>query len=447
MSSVNAPYNAYHRPQPGPEDPELTHVGRGTPCGEFLRRFWQPVALTSEVKDVPLRLRILGEDLVLFRDLSGNYGLLELHCRHRRASLEFGKITETGLRCAYHGWQFDIDGTILDTPGEPPTSVLKKRICQGAYPVHEFAGVIFAYMGPPDRKPKFPIFDLYRKPGTVLVPKKIHSPCNWLQICENEMDPMHVPFLHTRLYGVQFSVVKGEIPTLEFIETPAGMMYITSRRWKDNKVYIRSNDMIFPNMARVSGNEDAEGDEETVFDRRGGTTKWVVPIDDTNSWTIGWSDHEELVGEPRLNSYLDRMHRSGEHAVGPGDVGQTGDIPYEERQRQPGDWDVWVSQGRITIHSEENLASSDRGVALFRKLLRDGIRRLAAGEEPSQPGAGQDPIRTYAHNSVLYLEEEADPQEDARKRAAFARDLTDRILRGEVDSYVDRVSVVSVDGE
>src|SRR5690606_19103851 len=139
------------------------------------------------------------------------------------------------------------------------------------------------------------------------------------------------------------------------------------------KVYIRSNDMILPNMARIAGNEDADGDEETLFDRRGGTIKWVVPIDNTNSWTIAWSEREEIVARPGLNSYLDRKERSGDRAIGPGDVGQRGDIPYEERQRQPGDWDVWVSQGPITIHSEENLASSDRGVAMYRKLLRDGI--------------------------------------------------------------------------
>ena len=118
------------------EDTELTQVGPGTPCGEYLRRFWQPIITSAEVQDLPRRLRILGEDLVAFRDKSGAMGLLELYCPHRGTSLEYGLVCDKGLRCCYHGWLFDVDGKILETPGEPPDSTLKDRLYHGAYPVH-----------------------------------------------------------------------------------------------------------------------------------------------------------------------------------------------------------------------------------------------------------------------------------------------------------------------
>ena len=438
-ASLRTPYSAYLRQSADSEDAYLTHVGRHTPCGEYLRRFWQPVALVSDLRDLPLRIRIMGEDLVVFRDLSGRIGILELHCCHRNASLEFGKICDRGIRCAYHGWQYDVDGKILDTPGEPKQSKIKEKLCQGAYPAYEFEGIVFAYMGPPDKRPQFPIYDLYRRPGNELVPGRIESPCNWLQIRENEMDPMHVAFLHTRLFGVQFQAVKGEIPTLDFIETPVGMMYITTRRWKDHKVLIRSNDMLLPNIARVAGGEDAGGDEEVLFDRRGGGTNWVVPIDDTNSFTIGWNDQDSVIGVEGLNAYLDRKRRSGEKPVGPFDVGQTGDAPYAERQRAPGDWDVWVSQGSITKHAEENLASSDRGIAMYRKLLRQQIAIVAQGEDPK--GIIRDdhmPIATYAHNSVVLVPEDSNPDADAKKRSEYALSLTESILKGQVVPYAER---------
>ena len=169
----------YHRDVP-PEDAELTHVGPGTPCGEYLRRFWQPICFADELCDRPLRLAILGEPLVVFRDFRGAVGLLELHCPHRGTSLEFGLISERGIRCCYHGWLFDVDGAILETPGEPATSTLKDRLCHGAYPTHEYNGIVFAYMGPPDEQPPFPMYDSFRRPGYRLMPgRKYVYPCNW----------------------------------------------------------------------------------------------------------------------------------------------------------------------------------------------------------------------------------------------------------------------------
>ena len=152
---LNTAFSAYHHRERPAEDEELSRVGPGTPCGEYLRRFWQPVVLSEDLRDLPRRLRIMGEDLVAFRAKSGAVGLLELHCPHRGTSLEFGLVGEKGIRCCYHGWLFDVDGRILETPGEPADSTLKDRLFHGAYPVHEYQGLVFAYMGPPEAQPDF----------------------------------------------------------------------------------------------------------------------------------------------------------------------------------------------------------------------------------------------------------------------------------------------------
>ena len=200
------------------EDAELTHVGPGTPCGEYWRRFWFPVAMTQEVTDLPLRIKILGEDLVLYRDGSDRYGLLQLHCSHRNTSLEFGLIEERGLSCCYHGWHYDIDGTILATPGDPQSGV-KERVRHGAYPVIEFKGLVFAYMGPAAEIPQFPVFDTFKLPGVDLVPYSITMPCNWLQVAENTTDPIHVAYLHMRQRDIHFAPTWGGIRLIQWFES------------------------------------------------------------------------------------------------------------------------------------------------------------------------------------------------------------------------------------
>src|SRR6185295_7297840 len=144
--------------------------GPGTACGEYLRRFWQPVALSAELTDRPERVRVLGEDLVVFRDGRGQTGLLHLHCPHRGTSLEFGLVSARGIRCCYHGWLLDVDGAILETPAEPPYSTLRHRLHHGAYPTLEHQGLVFAYLGPPAARPEFPRYDMFTWPGVRLVP-------------------------------------------------------------------------------------------------------------------------------------------------------------------------------------------------------------------------------------------------------------------------------------
>ena len=194
-------------------DDELTRVGPATPCGEYLRRFWHPVAIASEVQKLPLALRILGEDLVVFRDRSERFGLVHRRCPHRQASLEYGTCEQQGIRCCYHGWHFDVDGTLLDAPGQSASAEarLKTRVRLGAYPAFEYKGLVFAYMGPADSLPEFPTYDTLELTEMEMVPYKAPFRCNWLQVLDAIVDPIHTSFLHSSISREQFSEGFGAV--------------------------------------------------------------------------------------------------------------------------------------------------------------------------------------------------------------------------------------------
>jgi len=397
---LNTPYGAYHAREIPPPDEELTRVGPGTPCGEYLRRFWQPVAFARELTDVPLRLRILGEDLVLFRDGGGRVGLLQLHCAHRGTSLEYGLVGERGIRCCYHGWVFDVDGRVLETPGEPAGSRLKDTLCQGAYPTLDFRGMIFAYMGPPDRRPGFPIYDTFDLPGYRLeAAARFTLPCNWLQVKDNSMDPVHTAFLHARSSGYQFTEAFGALPELEWQETSFGMIYVATRRVGDH-VWVRVCDFIPPNVHQFTREL-----EEAVSEKTGSRPviiRWAVPIDDTQTVNFEFAQID------------DRWHLSPDAITRPG-FGQSGDRPYAERQRRPGDYDAQSSQRPIAIHALEHLASTDKGVIMLRRIVRDGIRDVAAGRDPKGVLRGRaGVIRTLTQDTVLRIPPESDAAAERR---------------------------------
>ncbi len=378
-------YSGYHRStEVATEDKELTHVGAGTPCGEYLRRFWLPVALTSQLTDLPLALRVMGEDLVMFRDLSGRIGLLHKACSHRRTSLEYGVISERGIRCCYHGWLFDVDGKILETPGEPDNSPIKDNLCQGAYPVREYKGLVFAYMGAPDKQPEFPIYDTFELPGDEMVPYSIDMACNWLQVNENPMDPFHSVFLHTRSTMPHFNPAWGELAVVEWhrMKDRTGIYLTNCRRWNEY-IWLRTAELHMPSFAQPP-DIFQDADREKFFPRAG-ITKWVVPIDDTNSKIVAWrhySDDLDLGGRgDRSNVGLNKVDF----------LGQTGiERSYEEGQRIPGDYEAQVSQGPIAIHKLEHLGQTDNGVALLRTMLRRAIRDVKAGKEPPRPAKNAD---------------------------------------------------------
>jgi nitrite reductase/ring-hydroxylating ferredoxin subunit len=404
---LSTAYSAYHHRERPADDEELTRIGPDTPCGEFLRRFWQPIILTSELRELPRRVRILGEDLVTFRDKRGAIGLLELHCPHRGTSLEFGLIGEKGIRCCYHGWLFDVDGTILEMPGEPADSTLKDRLFHGAYPVHEHAGLVFAYMGPPDKQPAFPLLDTYSLPSYKLIAR---APtvweCNWLQVKENSMDPAHLAFLHTLPGSEGFTEDLRELGEWDWMETPIGMVYIDTRRQGD-RVWVRVADFILPNIHQFPPNADPMAQRNSI--NRPLATTWAVPLDDTHTMQIGY------------------YHAPGGKELRRGaGFGQDGSRSYEERQRVPGDYDAQVSiHGGIARHGLEHLAATDRGVTMMRNMIRRGIRAVRNGEDlgyrvPSNGSA----VPTYGHDRVVSgVAPAPTPEEDRRLLREVARSV------------------------
>ncbi|MBH61142.1 MAG: hypothetical protein CL569_01570 [Alphaproteobacteria bacterium] len=276
-------FRGHENPIRPPEDSELTHVGLGTPCGEYWRRFWFPVAMTQEVTDLPLRIRILGEDLVLFRDGSGRYGLLHMHCSYRNTSLEFGLIEERGISFCYHGWHYDIDGTILATPDDPESGV-REHVRHGAYPVIEYKGLVFAYMGPSAEMPQFPVFDTFELPGDDLVPYSISMPCNWLQVAKNTTDPIRVAFFHSRKRDIHFADTWGDVRLIQWFEGEWKMNVAASLRLVD-MVWVAIQKIVYPANGSVTYLWE-DGTEEKYFTRLG-LSKWSVPIDDTHCMVIG----------------------------------------------------------------------------------------------------------------------------------------------------------------
>jgi phenylpropionate dioxygenase-like ring-hydroxylating dioxygenase large terminal subunit len=411
---LSTTYGAYsHRDVPR-EDEELTHVGPGTPCGEYLRRFWQPLPIMQEPTDLPIRFSLLGEDLVVFRDKSGHVGVLELHCSHRGTSLEFGLVEQNGIRCCYHGWQFDVDGRILDTPGEPPESTYKDRLCHGAYPVREYEGMIFTYMGPPDKMPFFPIFSSFKVKGYHRsMGRRDITPCNWLQVTENALDPTHTAFLHSRSSGGQFmdddgkAVMEfGEIGELDFMETTAGVVYINTRRIGQD-VWVRMGELVHSNMQQTPGHpkfpaEYENGKNEILSGPR--FTKWVVPMDDTHTMSILVNHVKD--GTAKLSHVNPVLGPSG---------GNADDRPYEEMQRNPGDYEAEVSQRPIAVHAMERLGFTDRGITIFRKQLRQGIRAVQSGQDPKGVIREDGQITpTFATDTIINIPPAATPAEDKK---------------------------------
>ena len=407
----------YHRDVPQ-EDAELTHIGPGTACGEYFRRFWQPVCFTEDLRDLPRRVTLLGEDLVAFRDGSGALGLLELHCPHRGTSLEFGLLSERGIRCCYHGWLFDVDGTILETPGEPEDSTLKDRLCHGAYPTHEYNGILFAYLGPPAQQPPFPLYDSFTRPGYRLMPgRQYWYPCNWLQILENAMDPVHTAFLHTIVTGAQFTEEFGKVPELDFTETPIGMLYIATRRVGAH-IWARMVETVLPNLQQVA---PAWEDGHQIHPFNGPMmSRWIVPQDDTHTMFIEFRHVSET-------AWVTPSWWADRGVMLPGQLPETDS--YEDSQRRPGDYEAQVGQRPIAIHGLEHLGATDRGVTLFRQQIRRGIRAVQAGQDPE--GLCRNAatcIPTYCNDTVVHVPAAPTPAEDRQLLRTTGRTLAESYL-------------------
>ena len=419
---LTKPLSGYYHTEVPEDDKELTRCGPGTPAGEYLRRFWQPVLVSHQLKELPFALMRFCEELVAFRDKSGRIGLLQLHCSHCGTSLEFGQIEEDGIRCRPNGWKFGADGRTLDTPGEPLDSTLKDRHCHGAYPVTEHGGVVFAYMGPPEKMPDFPMFDVYDMPGHHFEPGR-HlmpgedgplpnpKPCNWLQCVDNLADPLHEQILHATISGIQFTDRNGRLVeelTIPgqggFVETSTGIITLEIRRVSDDTVWVRNIEYLWPNMAILGRTQVFPyewGPGQTEDHAVPLTLFWVVPVDDHNSVEI------DLVGVPdgETLQYAKIKSAALDSNVGGRD--------YEQMQRFPGDYEAQMGQRSIAVHALEHLGVSDRGVTMMRKGLRRGIRAVQQGQDPPElKSLSEQMVATYGGDTVLRVDRAATPEED-----------------------------------
>jgi phenylpropionate dioxygenase-like ring-hydroxylating dioxygenase large terminal subunit len=360
----------YGRPQPTFVR-ELTEVSAGTPMGELLRRYWHPIGLVGDATESPRALRILGEDLVLFRDRTGRPGLLYARCVHRGTTLYYGKVDERGIRCCYHGWLFDVEGRCLEQPCEPDGGRQRERMRQPWYALRERYGLIFAYMGPPERRPVLPRYDALEtlEPGEFVEADAnsvggggpVVIPCNWLQHYENLMDTYHVPILHGSFSGTQFVEQMATMPHVVWEYTERGVKAVSDRRLPDGRRFRRISEAVMPTL-RVIPNPRVEQYARVE------TVGWVLPIDDTHFriYTAG-----RVRGSGEIARQRSRLNGKLWEALTP-----------DEHQRHPGDYEAQVGQGVITLHSEEHLVSSDRGVAMVRQMLRRQLEALAAGHDP-----------------------------------------------------------------
>ncbi|MGH7906300.1 MAG: Rieske 2Fe-2S domain-containing protein [Candidatus Binataceae bacterium] len=354
------------------ENERLTRVGPGTPCGELLRRYWQPLCPAAQLtSDKPkLRLRVMGEDLVTFRAPSGRYGCLQEHCAHRGVSLYYGFIEGDAIRCCYHGWKYDLAGQCLEQPFEPKGASFKDRIRLRAYPVQKLAGLLFAYMGPdPERAPLLPRWDvLVRNDGRRTVQIMPVHRCNWLQCQENTADSVHTYYLHGQVALERNLSIQGDA---EYYRRQIKRYDWKYCEWGVEKTLVYDGDppeveirppLIFPNILRIP-----QGPVEAIH--------WRVPIDDTNTRIIWLGFIPSADGATRMTEEEDPpFEYLGEMLTPEGEYDMTS---FYSQDRM-----AWETEGPIFDRTREHLGSSDRGIVMFRRMLAEQISRVERGEEP-----------------------------------------------------------------
>lgn len=384
------------------ENDLVTRTGPGTPAGELLRRYWQPAALTEELPpERPVKaVRLLGEDLVLFRDEQARYGLLGRHCSHRATDLSFGRLEDGGLRCPYHGWLYDVHGRCLEQPAEPEGSRFHEKIRHPAYPCREVNGIIFAYLGPGD-PPGFPDFDCFLAPEEFAFAFKGFLDCNWLQGLEGGVDPCHASFLHRFFvddepagrYGLQFrdlvdganipltKIAREHVrPRIEVEPTEYGLRIYALRQLDAATAHIRVTNLLFPNAIAISLGNDMV------------ITQWHVPIDDEHSW---WYDifynfrspvDRETMRRQRLElytlpDYTPRRNRSNDYGFDPREQRE---LTFTGMGRDINVHDMWAQESPGPIHdrTREHLGYTDKAIIAYRRMLIEAIGDVREGREP-----------------------------------------------------------------
>src|ERR1041385_2681556 len=367
------------------ENEMLTRVGPGTAAGEMLRRYWHPIGFADELRGKPLRRRILGEDGVLFRDDLGRFGVLRLRCMHRGTSLEFGHIEDGGLRCCYHGWLYDVQGKVLETPGEPSKSTFKGKVRQPAYRTEELGGVIFVYMGP-QPAPLLPNYDVLVREDGERARRARTVNCNFFQMIENSVDQNHLKWLHRTAKTPDWD--DGEIDPRPF---ELGIIN-TYRRRVAGKTWAHCNFFVMPTMNKTGNVEEGHPTEHRASSA-GEVMRWRVPVDDACSMHFTVEFGAARDGEP-VKIMEDRSEQ-GIVDTKQGVYRWDDSIGWLARADQ--DRAAQESQGTIYDRSTEHLGATDKGVILLRRLYRESIEAVQKGRDPI--GVVRDP----AKNEILRL--------------------------------------------
>lgn len=386
----------------------LTRTGSGTPMGELMRRYWIPVFLSRELPEpdcAPVRVKILGEKLVGFRDSGGAVGLLEEFCPHRRASLWLGRNEEFGLRCIYHGWKFDVRGNCLDMPNEPPESNFKDKIRLTAYPTVEMGDIVWAYLGPESKTPALPKFECMQVPKTHRHVSKTWQECNWLQALEGGLDTAHISFLHWGLSHKAYGKMapddpaglrwRARSPELDVDVTDYGFRYAGIRHLGEQGDYVRTYHYVLP-WTQLRANQAL-----TAQRTKSGASEWRtiiaghfwVPMDDENCMVWNW---DYSFGDDPLSEDHRKDDRSGALDI-------YGD--FRKKRNKDNDWlidrevqrtktytgiegvntqdhAVQESMGPIVDRTGEHLGSTDKAVIKARQLLLEGVETVRAGGDP-----------------------------------------------------------------
>ena len=368
------------------EDNDLiTRTDAGTPAGQLMRRYWIPALLSEEIAAPdcpPARVKLLGEELVAFRDTRGRIGLIGEHCAHRGTSLFFARNEECGLRCVYHGWKYDADGNVIETPAEPGDSDFRKKLRHTAYPTHEANGVIYAYLGRRDRMPLFPAYEWTQVPPEFAYVTKCLLECNYLQGLEGECDSSHLSFLHRAFTNERNQAMykSDTAPAYETEDTDFGVRLIATRN-SENQHYVRFSAFVMPVYGCVPAGRptnELEGFEIHTY----------VPADDTHCWRYDIGFRRDRVVRD------DEVHRRKQINPDYSKVRNARNNYLQDRHMQKAinftgiedflnhDACATESMGAIFDRSKEHLGVSDKAVIAVRKRLLNSIKELQQGSEP-----------------------------------------------------------------
>ena len=382
------------------ENERLTRVGPGTPGGELFRRYWMPACLTSELgqpDDPPVRVRLLGEDLIAFRDTKGRPALLDAYCPHRRAPMFYGRNEDCGLRCVYHGWKFDLNGDCVDMPSEPAGTPLQAKVKIRSFPVVDKGGIIWTYMGPRDTMPPPPDHEWIRAPATHRHVTKTFEECNYLQALEGGLDTAHSSFAHNNaIHDPKELRNADKAPTIEIERTDYGYWYASTRKVGADRKWIKYYQYIMPTMQARGGITAISGGKNDVPKIDGHI--WV-PIDDETcqvyNWAVGYDINAPLTPEYMEEFSAFTGRGKADHIPGTFKLVRNKSNDYlidrklQKEKTYTGitglntqDYALQEGMGPIVDRSQEFLGTSDRAIVAMRRLMLEAIDEVAHGKMP-----------------------------------------------------------------